>query len=332
MTKISEVLAPHQKGHRFGNDGILRAIVDRLQREHGPGWGQEMQRYRDAAQKIVTALPYARSIDTYLNSQQNDQNTVFLGKLAITHAILMAERESHLRRGGIDQEKARMALAESWYIPLARILTANHRAENIDTLFDNVSFVVFNYDRCLELFLYRVVLEYFSVDHNTATNALRKATIIHAYGSVGGIFDRDDNTSTVPFGGGDGMDMERIALGIKTYTESADAGTTQRIQDLVHNAETLVFLGFGYLAQNMNLLDHGAGTRAKRIFATAYNTSDQDVAAIQNKMVQKLGGLERFWMGGNEIIGDRKKSFEIIFEIGTCRNLMDNNIFALADQ
>jgi hypothetical protein len=334
MTKIMQALAPNRNAHGFGNEPILQALVAQMTRDHGHGWAAPMARYREAAKKIVTALPYARSIDTYLNSQQDDDHTVLLGKLAITQAILEAERHSYLRRSNVDQAGAidSKGLTASWYIPLARILTSGHRADDIDKLFDNVSFIVFNYDRCLELFLYRMVVEYFAVDQASAQQAIGRATIVHAYGSVGDLFKRNGENSTVPFGGGDGVDLEQVALGIKTYTESADEGTTAAIRTLVREAETLVFLGFGFLAQNMDLLDPGEGSGARRVFATAYNISNQDAAAIEHKMVQKFGEVERVLRLQDLHQGKRRKHFDLTFESGTCRNLMDNNIFSLADQ
>jgi hypothetical protein len=334
MTKIVESLAPNRNAHGFGNDAILRVLVNRMQREHGHGWGAPMARFREAAAKIVKALPYARSIDTYLDSQQDDTETVFLGKLAITQAILQAERGSHLVRTSDVHSRFpnHAGLMESWYIPLARTLTSGHRANNIDTIFDNVSFIVFNYDRCLELFLLRMVTEYFAVDNEAAQRALSKALIIHAYGSVGDLMRLPNAQAPfIPFGGGDGHDLEAVALGIKTYTESIDTGTSDTIKALVRNAETLVFLGFGFLAQNVDLLTPPQGSLAKRLFATTFRISRQDTQAISHTLTTKLGTVKDGTVRLREV-GQRHQSFSVTYEAGTCRNLMDNNLFSLADQ
>lgn len=49
-------------------------------------------------------------------------------------------------------------------------------------------------------------------------------------------------------------------------------------------------------------------------------------------MVQKFGEVERVLRLQDLHQGKRRKHFDLTFESGTCRNLMDNNIFSLADQ
>lgn len=326
MTLIGQHLKANQSPHGFGNDAILRPLIDKVQETHGHGWAAPMQRYRERAAKICKALPYARSIDTFLESQRHDSETVFLGKLAITQSILQAEKGSHLHDGQGDEGRNR--LAKSWYPPLARILTAGRHADDVANLFANVSFIVFNYDRCLELFLLRMIRDYFGIEDDAA-KVLSSATIVHAYGQVGSLV-RDANY--VPFGGGDGVNIRAVAEGIKTYTESADTGTAGTIKMLVQDAETIVFMGFGYLAQNMSLIGPDRGSAAKQIMGTAYEMSPQDREAVRDKMVAELGEVDMIYSGGRRIDGGRKQSFRMLFEEGTCRSLMNNNIFSLADQ
>jgi hypothetical protein len=335
MTKIASAVAPNQSNWGFANDDIQRVIVTREQRAYGHNWGGAIARFRTAAVKLHKALPYARSIDTYLDSQQYDEDVVFLGKLAIAQTILQAERESHLYRGREQSVSVgkQGKLDKSWYPPLSRLLTSGHRANDLSTLFANVSFIVFNYDRCLEVFLHRMVKDYFDASDEEAAQAMRSATIVHAYGQVGYMpWQRTSNDQPIstPLGGGDAPNLEEIANGIKTYSESADSNTKAVISQLTEQAEAMIFMGFGFIAQNMRLLAPAGEPAVERIIATAYKLSSQDREALQKKLERSFGVPVR----GTRLqdLNTTKARYQLIFEPETCRSLMDNNIFSMADQ
>lgn len=329
MAEILRALDTSNERHGFKNNRIQRALMSRVERDHGWNWTGPMQKYQALAHKITQALPHARSIDTYLDSQKEDGDTVLLGKLAIAECILRAEKGSYLATGTDPSGKK---LGDSWYRPLGRILTAGHQASDLSQLFANVSFVVFNYDRCLELYLLKMVMEYFNVDEASALGALSTATVIHVYGQVGTIWRGRGAQNFVPFGGGrdDDIDLAEVASGIRTYTESIDSVSIERIRLLVKEAQTLVFMGFGFIAQNMTLLGPPVGSNATRIMATAYQTSNQDCAAIEERLIDSFGRHQI----AMQLKGLDKKiaNFSVHFERGTCRTLMDNNVFTLADQ
>lgn len=335
MTKISAALSRSNTGWGFATDELIRVIAARAQRRLGHNWGGAIDLHRNAAEKIQKALPHARSIDTYLDSQQADEAVVSLGKLAIAQTILQAERASHLyvarevSAGSAQQKK----LAGSWYPPLARILTAGFRPDNIEEIFTNVSFIVFNYDRCLEVFLYRMVKEYFDATGDEAWKALRNATIIHAYGQVGAMSWQTSGNGqppSTPLGGGDSPDLDGIAESIKTYSEAADSVVQDQISRLTAEAETIVFMGFGFIAQNMKLLRPSGIPKVSKILATAYGLSAQDKDAISGRLLKIFGTPMRTTR--LQELGGLEARYGLTLEDGTCRKLMDNNIFSLADQ
>ena len=60
--------------------------------------------------------------------------------------------------------------------------------ENVSQIFDNVSFIVFNYDRCIEHFLLFVLQNAYGISDREAGKILvEKLRIIHPYGVVGDI-------------------------------------------------------------------------------------------------------------------------------------------------
>lgn len=326
MSRIVDILEEDRSLHGLSNQRIVRALVARAQAESGHAWSESMEALKTSARKIREALPYSRSIDTYLESQADDERTVFVGKLLIAYSILEAEEASALSKLGMSKHQ----IAESWYPALARTLTAGRNLKTLDRMFDDVAFVVFNYDRCLELFLLETIRRYFGVDERVASEVLSRAPIVHAYGRVGSVMDVDPDF--VPFGGNDRTDLAAVASGIKTYTESVDEGISGMIKGMVENAETLVFMGFGYLAQNMTLLAPLHGSQASEVFATAFGFSTQDKILVGAKLVDALGTEKTAWVGNRQVPAGRRESFRLQLERGTCRDLMNNNVFALADQ
>lgn len=330
MTKITEVLNAPPNTYSFHNETINRTLAEKIQREHGHNWTGPMMTYKQAAAKIIKALPHARSIDTYLASRVNEPAVVAMGKLAIAYTILEAEKASHVYRGPTHYGTSNKAagLSHSWYAPLARMLTAGHRVDNLKSVFENVSFIVFNYDRVLETFLTRMLCEYFDIQEMAAHAILGQAKIIHAYGQVGPII-MGRGEQTVPLGGGDGQDLMAIAEGIQTYAESTSSGTAGEIKQLMREAETVVFLGFGYIQQNMQLLSPLTNTSTQKVIGTAYQVSTQNRAEITTSLTRMLG---RKSVTRIQDIDGRTQSFDLLLEPITCRQLIDDNMFTLADQ
>src|SRR5262249_44924597 len=129
--------------------------------------------------------------------------------------------------------------------------------ENAREVFDHVSFIVFNYDRCLQHFLFHALQKIYGLRDQEAWEIVLDTHIIHPYGSIGEL-ESLGRRGGIPFGGGHGrLSADYIALSeaIKTYTEQITAADLQaQLEAEVHKAECIVFLGFGYHSQNMRLL------------------------------------------------------------------------------
>jgi hypothetical protein len=69
-------------------------------------------------------------------------------------AILEAENKSSLYFNPQSHQTIAFSdNAETWLVKFMRILSQERRLEDVEKIFDKVSFIVFNYDRCLEHFL-----------------------------------------------------------------------------------------------------------------------------------------------------------------------------------
>lgn len=313
------------------DDALVRGVHEACRNAN---FQMEWTEYVEAAKRLLAALPLAISIDNLLHAHRHDHRMVLLGKLAICSVIIAKERASPLFAGeGVRQGNVQIAkmdspkFTESWHLPLMRLLGMGKDLNQLDTLFDNTAFIVWNYDRCLEHFLVNAIMRYFNVDSAKAAEIVNAVSIVHPYGRAGRLPWQMGADPTAQYGDA-WPPLREIAESILTFTESADEGVRARAVDLVEGAETLVFMGFGFLPQNMRLLTTNGTSDVKRVFATTYGVGDDDVAIIRSEIGEMIkrdvwfqGKLPMLGLGG---MADRP-DFRFYAERGTCRDLMDHN-------
>jgi hypothetical protein len=239
------------------------------------------------AEKIRENMPLAPSIDHFIHTHSTNTGIVVCGKLAIAQAILEAERNSSL---SLPEEPGRSnqldfnRIQGTWYQPLFHLLNANLRNDEVDTIFSNVSVITFNYDRCIEHFLYYALQNYFAVHdiQSDIQRLMQRLPILHPYGVVGSLPWQDPRTN-VSFGGvGRNSNLLDIANQIRTFTERVGGSdpTLATIRLQVQEAETIVFLGFAFHELNLELLKPEAAGNVRRVFGTGLEISDTDVTTI----------------------------------------------------
>jgi len=279
------------------SDDTMQQIMAALVGPDVTSFQNNLQSYKAAADRIRRGLPLALSIDNFLHSHQDDPHVVDLGKLSIAICILRAERSSHLfnrsnmyvlssNRREIPQVSTRgEELAKTWYPAFARLLMSGVQRNNAKEAFENVRFVIFNYDRCIEQFIWMALQEYFDIDGEKAAEVLQDVGFNHPYGSLGILPWQGKDEVNVPLGGGHGQDYWKIGNGLRTFTESVQSQVARDVADAVHSAETLLVLGFGYLDQNLQLLRPQMTGNIQRAISTAYGVSDTDQRIMRQALL-----------------------------------------------
>lgn len=268
-------------------DHVIYQAIRRLVQHHG--WGENQ--FIGSGRSVAEAMDLALSIDTFLESHRNNREFVKLGKLGIVRAISLAEGRSLMRYGKDGHTPFRIsALSDTWYYSLARQLFTGVPADNPSAAFDNVSFVVFNYDRCLQAFLIRAVENYFRLSRHAAEALISGVRIIHPYGTIGSVFSGSENF--VSFGSEE-FDINPVSDRIRTFSEASDQSAI--LQQWLFNAETVVFLGFGFHDQNVALLDISAHLEPdrglfRRVFATTKGMSKSDANVVVSRISHALRG------------------------------------------
>jgi hypothetical protein len=154
-----------------------------------------------------------------------------------------------------------------------------------------VSIISFNYDRCIEHYLFHTLQIYYGISKDEAATALTHLEIFHPYGTVG-ILPWQSSTGGIEFGGvPKTTELIEVANQIRTFTEGIDETKSNilSIQEIVLNAQRIAFLGFAFHPLNLELLYSGRGNIfsydcLESIHATAYGISPSDIEHIKNEL------------------------------------------------
>ncbi len=270
-------------------------------RRHANNNNDEVNEYILACHHIRNNMPLAISIDNFIDSERGNEKLALCGKMAIVEAILKSEKGSKLY---FDRNRGSRSvnfsyLENTWYLPFFRALTENCRAKDLINRFLDITLIIFNYDRCIEHFLFNALKSYYLLDEAQAKEIINNLTIIHPYGSVGSLPWQDrQSTTCMEFGGNLYTDqLIKYAQRIRTFTEGAHSESIGVLKPRMQYAERLVFLGFAYHRLNMDLLsltdvDRYDNPHKIDCYATAceMSKSDQESASSSIAHLYK-GGL-----------------------------------------
>lgn len=266
-----------------------------------------IERLIKAGDQIARAMPAAVSIDTFLNSREGDADINLMGKLGIAKAILASERRSPLyvctvHEAALSRPDTHSFAfddidssvfhnqPESWLGKFAALVCQGFHAEHLDSLFENASFIIFNYDRCVEHYLWHHLQQYFGIGVDAASALLAKVNFHHPYGSVGALPWQTNTNFSVRFGHEpSAADLLKVAAGIRTFTESVNGTDRGELVHDLRDSSRVIFLGFGFTPQNMELLTLPARGLVDNVYATALSMSDNSCAAIKDSVREAFG-------------------------------------------
>ncbi|KQY48569.1 hypothetical protein [Rhizobium sp. Root483D2] len=281
------------RGVGSGDDVLRKALVYRAKKAGGD-INQQMHRHWIAAQAVRSAMPQAISIDNYLHTHASDEDVVTVGKFGIAASILEAEHKSkiyheHHGRPEIDFTHA----PDSWHNTFCKILTENVQLDRLDKIFENVTFITFNYDRCIEHYVLWWLIRYMRLSWEDCTELCQKLKIFHPYGKVCGLPWQRTGMPSSEYGWPAEHEILNHAAGqIRTFTERVD--DEKMLADMrgaISECEQLVYLGFSFGMMNMELMNVDGGSNRKRIYATALGMSEPNKALSLKRIVNSVSGV-----------------------------------------
>ncbi|MCQ1772867.1 SIR2 family protein [Neorhizobium galegae] len=234
--------------------------------------------------EINRSIDLAGSIDEFINRHHNDLMIAEAGKLQIAYAIAKAERESLLAYTKNSNVLFPWEKVDgTWIKTFAQLLFEGVRNEEVEQVGNNITIICFNYDRCIEHYLTEAIIKTFrGVDREGALKIVSRINIIHPYGSLGPLGRHPFGEQIAPH------NLVKMSNNIVTWSESVESARKAAIEKAMLSASTLVFLGFAFASQNMNLLTAVQARDSRtslEVFATGYGYDDVIDDRLKNKIM-----------------------------------------------
>lgn len=260
---------------------------------------QSDKHYYKEARYICENVKFSTSIDNFIHQHRSNETIKQISKICIIHSILKAERESkYYPNLSKFSSEGYQELSNTWYIDFFKLISDGADLEILKYRLRNSMFIIFNYDRCFEVFFTEIIKNFYRLDEEEFKEIRECLTIFHPYGTIGSIFP-EDKMNFVEYGKIPNHQLIiEASERIKTYNESIDLSdeTTKIIGNRLSVTNKFVFLGFGYFKMNMQLLSSISGTiTGKKCLGTVKGLSDNDRENV-------FGELENFMGKGSQII------------------------------
>ena len=231
-------------------------------------------------------MSIAQSIDNYLDAHRADSVINLVGKMAICQAIIEREATSNITSPDSSNIYNQFDFSRSentWLNAFLRKVTEGIPREEIERVFANVAIVTFNYDRCIEQYLFYALQRYYRASEQDVISALSNLQIVHVYGKVGRLPWQRGASSAVPFGDLSKANLFDVASTISTFTEARyDSAVIDDIAAAFDNAVRIIFLGFSFQEQNVDVLPQVASH--VDIFGTAQGMSNPNLKVIESEL------------------------------------------------
>lgn len=182
-----------------------------------------------------------------------------------------------------------MDCGSTWYSHLTKLICENRRRDDLSNVFDNLSFVSFNYDRCIERYLPKSIANYYGIDAKEVENYSQALRIHRPYGIAGRLPWQNGDMALAEFGSENVESLASVALEIRTFTQGmGDVSKQGEMHNDLVEAERIVFLGSAFHRQNLELLKI-PGNKDVEVLATASGISQNDQRIVKNELAEILG-------------------------------------------
>jgi hypothetical protein len=249
--------------------------------------------------QIAEGLPFASSVDNFIFMQQKDDELIRRAKAAIcleinVHEIALGSYVLNTdgsnwfgKKQTNDDPSVKAKTAWTQYFSEICFSGVVATDDDIADALKRLKIISFNYDRCVEEFVTIAVQNLFGFDRDRAARLSCHLKVIHPYGSLGDVRGIEGGTSSLsPFG----VLPSDVHLGggILTFSEFQSNQTVKDdLKSTLAWAKRIVFLGFGFHAQNMELLDSDAAS-VTSISGTAFKMSEASLISAKHSIVRKM--------------------------------------------
>lgn len=282
---------------RLGTEAQTRdgQVLLGLLTKMGERTGKQPAQMVEAAERIRVAARLGSSIDTIIEQYDHDKLVGECGKLAIAYYIGQAEARSNLKdQGRLPGELPLQGkVAEYWLFHLGQLVTSGVPKSKIEQTLDDLTIICFNYDRAIEHFLPHALVMAYGLQLTDAQRIVAaRLRIIHPYGTVGRLPWQNGEAAQAEWGADTPWNIHAIAQGIRTASECMrDQPMLRTIRGALAGGKRLVFMGFGFAAQNMDILFDYSLSHNPEVLVTSHGMAQGNRHTVA-AMIKRMAGLE----------------------------------------
>ena len=248
----------------------------------------------DAAERIRFACRLTSSVDNLIEQYSDDPVITACGKLGIVHFISQAEAKSLLRLTPRAAGDLPIQGTDTWLYQMAQLITSGVSKSRVERCFDDLSIICFNYDRSIEHFMPHALVMAYGMPLKEAQQLVAaRLRIIHPYGTIGRLPWQQGDQPEIEWGTEQPWNIQNLALHIRTASEvERDQSMLRAIRAAVTGAKRLVFLGFGFQPQNVDMLVDYSLSHEPEVMVAIQDMSQllQDMIV---RMLKRKTGTER---------------------------------------
>lgn len=315
--------------------GLKQKILDALPTERGGGHADlreelyklsTVNEVTNAVRALRLALPIGASIDNVIEHRSDDQLFVEVAKMAIVHCILEGERGSTLFKEDLSDIPELNSSNDSTMSEIFRLIVGSCSKDRIPDAFSEISFVNFNYDRCLEYYLRGALIAYSGFNIQEADKIVRRANIFHPYGYIAPLPAEISAIDTLHYGKKTSRaNLKYIAKNIRTFSEERATNEDDQIKTALADATQVIFLGCAFHPQNIRLISPEASW-ASAVYGTCYVVPPADpnrhaTPRLEDFASPTASAFRRavgYWSHPNGGKSDRFTAFDPL----TCRQML----------
>jgi hypothetical protein len=248
--QIKEVLNPRSKNFSW---------LQSLYKETG---------LEESCETIRQTLDSFPTIDGCINFYKKDKSIEFVGKLAIAKVISDLE----FNEMSLLKSESELNTTNSWIQSFFQFITKYLEKDQVKTRLGRIPMIIYNYDRNIEK--YMNYLSNFLFGQNNENSG----RLSHFYGVLPKESEFAKNGNLVKY-----------SQNIKIYAEFINIFPNKNYDTrYIHEAESIIFLGFGYDEVNMKLLARHMDKKINRkIFGTSLGIDKN----LKENVIGKLSNL-----------------------------------------
>lgn len=247
--------------------------------------------YEQAGRELAKIIPSFVSIDEALNWFNSRRDIIELGKTAIVRSMLRAEQSSLLFNQSDPSSISDIDINHTWLPNFLSMIMAESKKDEAAVAFRHLTIINFNYDRTIEHYIYSALQRNFGLEEDRAREIVTNLKVLRPYGTVGPL-PSQSGENPIPFGAISAADdyerLVSVAGNIRSYTEQAEVSAVN-IQSELERSRMVVFLGFGFHQQNMNLLRVSRAEGWRRVFATGMGMHEDNHPIIKTAIATTVG-------------------------------------------